>query len=377
MESFIPDLTIENKIPDFSTSMSYLPWLQSAIPVDPGNSPSKYIIVSVTEAQSLDLKVLRERNLTTDTFSSFCVVRYGTQEKRTNCNDDTIQPRWNASFVFEYQESASHITFLFFTEDPISGLSDIFGYIVIPIKEDRGSLSIVLMRDLVPIIGCTSSALFTLRDRATNLPTWPQPHSGLTKTESIGLAKISVVLIQLNDLPDLLAKGADKGAGVKGSKPTPSDSGLKDVLEATHFNVTSIMKALIRASPNVAGRMNALNKDRRKNPDFPSELSKLALAEVEAVVEQISSKDRQDRSLSRNKSLDDDSSVEKERSLREAAESKEKAALATVASLHATIASLKNDSSKASKADLQTPRKNETSKVSEETESKYFYFIIL
>ena len=66
---------------------------------------------------------------------TFVVVRYGTQERRTQTQVETVEPEWKASFVFEEDENAEEIVFMFFHDEISTGLTDLFGYVAIPLKD--------------------------------------------------------------------------------------------------------------------------------------------------------------------------------------------------------------------------------------------------
>ena len=238
------------------------------------------MVLSALEAQDLKGDYFREDK----DVSSFCIVRYGDQERRTEVCHGTFQPKWDASFVFEYDEVASDAVFMFFTEDPISGLSDLFGHVVISLTDPERKVptNAIFMRELVPIIRCDSRVLHLLRDSATNEVTWPDVSPSLSKAfggdmekMGVGFGKVAVTKLQCNELADIL-------------KSTGAISGevrdLGDVLDSTQGRLSNMMRGVAKVSPSAAEKVKALNADRRKNPMYPVELSAIAEEEVLGLV---------------------------------------------------------------------------------------------
>ena len=131
----------------------------------------------MVEAQNLKADFLIENHNTGyGEPTTFCIVRYGDQEKRTEVCRETLTPRWDASFVFEYDKAAKEALFMFFAEDPTTQISDLFGHVVVPLADPANPVptNAVFMRELTPIVRADSRALHLLRDGDVNEPTWPE-----------------------------------------------------------------------------------------------------------------------------------------------------------------------------------------------------------
>lgn len=243
-----------------------------------GNS-DVYMVISIVEAQDLRGDHFREdlKNGYGEV-STFCIVRYGDQEKRTDTQVETLHPAWHASFVFERDEDAKEVLFMFFSEDPTTGLSDLFGHIVIPLVDPAHPVPVntPFVREMAPIAKCDSSALMLLRSNELNSPTWPE----LPKEfgGAVGDANVSVTQLNCNDLGELL-----KVSGNVESEMV----GVKDVLNKVEASLVALMKHVAKVSKTGAKKVGGMVKDRRKNSNYPVQLSSVCEEEVAQVVDSL------------------------------------------------------------------------------------------
>jgi hypothetical protein len=179
--------------------------------------------------------------------------------------------------VFEQDEDAKEVVFMFFSEDPTTGLSDLFGHIVVPLVDPKHPVPVntPFVREMVPLAKCDSSALQLLRTNEVNSPTWPELPVEF-EGAVVGEAKISVIQLNCNDLGELL-----KASGNVESEMV----GVKDTLDTAQANLLSLMKHVAKISKTGAKKVDAMVKDRRKNPKFPVQLSSVCEQEVVGVVD--------------------------------------------------------------------------------------------
>ena len=124
---------------------------------------------------------------------------YGSRENRTKTEVETLLPKWGGSFVFEYDEDALDVTFLFFVEDPDqSGVSELFGQIVVPLTDPTHPVpeNSPLIAEVLPIVAADASDLSRLSNRTTSsadasdinsrIPTWPIVPAALRAPRGIG-----------------------------------------------------------------------------------------------------------------------------------------------------------------------------------------------
>jgi hypothetical protein len=330
-------------------------------PSEPEVNPGTYFVFSVAEASSLKADFMTAAHLSAyGEPSTFCLVRYGQQEYRTDVCRETLNPKWGAGFFFEADPLAEEVLFLFFSEDPSTQLSDLFGHVVIPLKPADVPLNTVYMKEEVTIVKCDHRALHLLRDAGANEQTWPTVSpviAGTFKGDlSVGKAKLAVTMLQVTDLPALI-KGGGGGENMD----------AKRVLDATQASVQAMLKGLASVSPKGSAAVKKAEKvvaDRRKNPAAPQELSALAAEAVQELVKAVAATNAEkDELASKTKGLDSKlkkNEVEKNKSAaglsatvdelktklsgestaRKAAEAEAVAAAATVAALTASVAAL-------------------------------------
>ena len=136
----------------------------------PEASPNKHLIFSVLDAPSLDGDFFQRRHPEAlsphGDVSTFVMVRYAGQERRTKTARLSLSPRWESSFIFEYDPDAEHVLFLFFVEDAATERSELFGQVVVPLKSAHHPLpsgNRPYLLEAVPICAAASADLSRLR----------------------------------------------------------------------------------------------------------------------------------------------------------------------------------------------------------------------
>jgi len=172
--------------------------------VSDGENPGVWFVFNIAEATNLKADFMTTAHLSAfGEPTTFCIVRYGQQEYRTDVCRETSNPKWAASFCFEHDPAAREVLFLFFSEDPTTQISDLFGHIVVPLPEAEVPTNAVYMKDVVPIVRCDHRALHLLRDAEANEQTWPTISpviSGTFKGE-IAVGKVSVQRVRVITMP--------------------------------------------------------------------------------------------------------------------------------------------------------------------------------
>jgi hypothetical protein len=145
----------------------------------PGKNSDTYLVVSAVEIQNLICDNINPNHLTGyGEVSTFVVVKYGQFEKRTATFKESLHPEWNASYVFEYNKNVNDVLFMFFSQDVETGETQLFGHIVIPLKDENHPvpMNTPFIRELCAIVPCEPDLVAELRQNhlANNcVPTWP------------------------------------------------------------------------------------------------------------------------------------------------------------------------------------------------------------
>lgn len=264
----------------FFTSFTPEPLINIATPAAGRTKPTRppansnhFVVLSIVEVQGLNSSFIRKEHLNGyGECCSYVIVRYGKDEKRTKLQPDSLHPKFNMSFAFPHNPEVDEAIFLFLSEDPVSGLGDLFGHIVVPLNDPALPVPVnsTFVREFCSIIRPRASgemtALQGLRSGREVLATWPNVHPELlggsknAAAVTIGAAKLGVALLDLHDLTEL-----QKTTSVIRTEMQAE----RDILDKTHSSVLSLIGSIGKAAPGAAAIAERFQKDRRSPAPYP------------------------------------------------------------------------------------------------------------
>ena len=275
--------------------------------------------------------------------TTFAIVRYGTQEKRTASASDTLSPRWEGTFVFPFDPSVEFVVFLFFVEDKSrsgkrssnsnDGGSRLFGHVIIPLHDEEGPLppNWPYLHEIVPVVAAGNDQLSRLRMKSVgseDMLSFSLPVSSSSFSLPVSSSSFSTAPAPLP--PPEREEGGEGGGGEEEEDTQPTwptvaeevkekwggsawqageatlavaliegatlcealkvSAGVsyeKDAVAGTLDRTLESLQSLIATVGDVSGsageRAAALETDRRRNPEYPVQLGELANEEVEKI----------------------------------------------------------------------------------------------